>query len=136
MAHHATHTGDPLPHICIREGENPPENAHDAEPFRDITALGLEVSRSCVWRAGLDLDTRLAANNTELGRNAGCLGLKKENQAALMQGMVTALEAKARNMRAFLWAALGKDCIRMRQDRAKSEVIRTHFSDFFLKKGD
>ncbi len=45
MAHHATHTGDPLPHICIREGENPPENAHDAEPFRDITALGLEVSR-------------------------------------------------------------------------------------------
>ena len=78
----------------------------------------------CVWRAGLDPDTRLAANNTELGRNAGCLGLKKENQAALMQGMVTALKAKARNMRAFLWAALGKDCIRMRQDSAKSEVIQ------------
>jgi len=37
--------------------------------------------RVCVWRAGPDLDTRLAANNTEPGRNAGCLGLKQENQA-------------------------------------------------------
>jgi hypothetical protein len=31
---------------------------------------------------------------------------------------------KARNMRAFLWAALGKDCIRMRHSRAESEVIQ------------
>jgi len=38
--------------------------------------------------------------------------------------MVTALKAKARIMRAFLWAALGKDCIRMRQSRAESEVIQ------------
>ena len=37
-----------------------------------------------------------------------------------MQGMVTVLKAKARIMRAFLWTALGKGCIRMRQDRAES----------------
>jgi hypothetical protein len=39
-------------------------------------------------------------------------------------------------MRAFLWAALGKGCIRMRQDRAESEVIQETLFGFFLKKGD
>ena len=44
-------------------------------------------------------------------------------------------KAKARNMRAFLWAALGKGCIRMRQDRAESEVIQETLFGFFYEKG-
>ena len=72
----------------------------------------------------MDLNARLAANNMEQGRNAGCRDRKTESQAEFMQGMVTVLKAKARIMRAFLWTALGKGCIRMRQSRAESEVIQ------------
>ena len=49
--------------------------------------------------------------------------------------LVAALKAKARIMRAFSWAALGKDCIRMRQDRAESEVIQDTLFGFFSEKG-
>ena len=52
-----------------------------------------------------------------------------------MQGMVTVLKAKARIMRAFSWAMLGKGCIRMRQDRAESDVVQDALFGFFSEKG-
>ena len=59
----------------------------------------------------------------------------RQDQMEFMQGLVTALKAKARNMRAFSWAALGKGCIRIRQNRAESEVIQETLFGFFLQKG-
>ena len=38
-------------------------------------------------------------------------------------------------MRAFLWAVLGKDCIRTRQYRTESDVIQDTLFGFFLQKG-
>ena len=49
---------------------------------------------------------------------------------------MTVLKAKARIMQAFSWAALGKGCIRIRQDRAESDVIQdTLFMFFSAKRG-
>ena len=52
-----------------------------------------------------------------------------------MQGLVTLLKAKARTMRAFSWTALGKGCIRIRQNRTESDVIQDTLFCFFLQKG-
>ena len=38
-------------------------------------------------------------------------------------------------MRTFLWVALGKGCIRMRQDRAESDVVQDTLFGFFSEKG-
>ena len=62
-------------------------------------------------------------------RNANRIGISTRD-------IVTVLKAKARNMRAFSWAALGKGCIRIRQGRAESEVIQeTLFGFFSAKRG-
>ena len=59
----------------------------------------------------------------------------RQDQTEFMQRLVTALKAKARNMRAFSWAALGKGCIRIRQDRAESDVVQDTLFGFFSEKG-
>lgn len=75
--------------VLVRAGRM----SNDVEPFRDIIASRLEASclRLAHW-----LGPRYAPcrEQTEPGWNAGCLGLKQENQAALMQGMVTAPDVR------------------------------------------
>ena len=95
----------------------------------------------------------------EQGRNAGCWGsaqaesdacfdslrLLRLRSAQVRSGQVaqhkihagdgTAPDAKARIMRAFLWVALGKGCIRMRQDRAERDVVQDTLFGFFSEKG-
>ena len=69
------------------------------------------------------------------GRNAGCWGSEQEESDTTHTGDNTAPDAKARIMRAFSWAALGKGCIRMRQDRAESDVVQDTLFGFFSEKG-
>jgi len=65
------------------------------------------------------------ANRIDLERLAGICTLE----------LVAALKAKARIMRAFSWAALGKDCIRMRQYRAERDVVQETLFGVFSEKG-
>ena len=75
-------------------------------------------------------------NGAEQGLDLRCLpGAEKGESVDIHGGDGAAPKAKARNMRAFLWAALGKGCIRMRQDRAESEVIQETLFGFFYEKG-
>ena len=79
----------------------------------------------------------------EQGWNAGCWGSAQEESDACFDcaqhkthtGDGIAPDAKARIMRAFSWVALGKGCIRMRQDRAESDVVQDTLFGFFSEKG-
>jgi len=78
---------------------------------------------------------RPAVDPAEQGWNAGCWGSAQEESDAIYAGDGTAPDAKARIMRAFSWVALGKGCIRMRQDRAERDVVQDTLFGFFSEKG-
>ena len=81
-----------------------------------------EHGAGCV---GARTSTALSTGGRVLMRAVG--DRNRWNQAesdAIHAGDGTAPDAKARIMRAFSWAMLGKGCIRMRQDRAESDVVQ------------
>ena len=98
----------------------------DAVAWRVICALPWTLRNRAGMRAVGDRHRR---NQTHASTPLDCA------QHKIHAGDGTAPDAKARIMRAFLWAALGKGCIRMRQDRAESEVIQETLFGFFSEKG-
>ena len=81
-----------------------------------------EHGAGCV---GARTSTALSTGGRVLMRAVG--DRNRWNQAesdAIHAGDGTAPDAKARIMRAFSWAMLGKGCIRMRQDRTERDVVQ------------
>ena len=94
------------------------------------------------WTAATRRRSTTAPASTPLSTGGGVLmravgDRNRWNQTesdAIHAGDDTAPDAKARIMRAFSWAMLGKGCIRMRQDRTEHDVVQDTLFGFFMKK--
>ena len=92
------------------------------------------------WTAATRSRSTTAPASTSLSTGGGvlmlgCWGSEQTESDGTHAGDDTVPDAKARIMRAFSWAAFGKGCITMRQDRAESDVVQDTLFGFFSEKG-
>ena len=102
--------------------------------FRAITASGLDMSRVGLTQRG-GPPYALCREQCGTGPECGIPRAETGKSDGTHTGDDTVPDAKARIMRAFSWAAFGKGCITMRQDRAESDVVQDTLFGFFSEKG-
>ena len=116
---------------CLAAGEGSSSEAKRSGDERDDRANDEAFKRSAAKRrrgarrARLDRsDKEPQHDRTRWCADEGCWGSEQTESDGTHAGDDTVPDAKARIMRAFSWAAFGKGCIRMRQDRAESDVVQ------------